>query len=116
MGGVAESMHGHDWRVTVCLRGKSLNEDGVLCDFHPAKEWLETVVGRFNNRCLNEVSPFDEVNPTAELVAKHICDEMNRALPEHVAAKWVRVTESPGCAAMYRVPKTVRREVSRREV
>jgi 6-pyruvoyltetrahydropterin/6-carboxytetrahydropterin synthase len=102
MNGAREPIHGHDWRVTVSIEGDTLNDDGLLCDFHPVKGCVESAVERFDTRNLNETPPFDELNPTAELVAKHIHDEVKRSLPESLRITRVRVTESPGCAAVYR--------------
>lgn len=101
MGGAREPIHGHDWRVTVWIEGETLNEDGLLCDFHPVKGCIERIVERFNTRNLNETPPFDTINPTAEHIAKHIYDEVTSTLPDLLRVRRVRITESPGCAAVY---------------
>lgn len=102
MNGAREPLHGHDWRVTVWVAGETLNEDGLLCDFHPVKGCLDRIVERFDTRNLNETPPFDRVNPTAERVAEHIHAEVTATMPESLRVRKVRVTESPGCAAVYR--------------
>lgn len=101
VGNVREALHGHDWRVTACLRAEALDDDGLVCDFHSVKEELEDITGRFHNRNLNETPPFNKVNPTAELVAKHIYDELSKGLPADVRMGFVKVSESPGCFAVY---------------
>ena len=101
VGNVRETLHGHDWRVTACLRADRLDDDGLVCDFHSVKHELEAIVGRFNNRSLNETPPFDSTNPTAELVAKHIHDELCKTLPADVRMGFVKISESPGCYALY---------------
>jgi 6-pyruvoyl-tetrahydropterin synthase len=65
---------------------------------------LREITGRFHNRNLNEAPPFDEINPTAELVARHIADALVAAvaLPRGVRVAGVRVTEAVGCAAEWR--------------
>ncbi|HBS28686.1 MAG TPA: 6-carboxytetrahydropterin synthase QueD, partial [Phycisphaerales bacterium] len=73
-----EPLHGHDWRVTVTVAGETLDDDGLLCDFHTIEEALEDIVRPFHNRNLNEVAPFDRLNPSAELVAKHIAERLSR--------------------------------------
>ncbi len=64
------------------------------------------IVAPFHNNNLNATPPFDETNPTAELIARHIADEMSArlgdALSKAARVESVRVTESPGCAAIYR--------------
>lgn len=103
MDGVPEPVHGHDWRVRVTLEGETLDENGLLCDFHTIEDLLEDITGRFHNRHLNEVAPFaDGVNPTAELVAKHIADRVLTALPEEVKLRSVQVTEAPKCMITYK--------------
>lgn len=104
--GQRESVHGHDWHVTVLLAGRTLDHDGLLCDFHTVHAVLAGIVAPFHNNNLNAVAPFDAVNPTAELVARHIATEMTARLGDSLAScarvESVRVTESPGCAAVYR--------------
>lgn len=102
IGGASEPLHGHDFHITLTVAGETLDSDGLLCDFHTIEEALHLIAGRFHNRSLNETAPFDKVNPTAELVAKHIADELGAMLPPEVTLVSVRLTESPGCAAVYR--------------
>jgi 6-pyruvoyltetrahydropterin/6-carboxytetrahydropterin synthase len=102
MSGRRESAHDHDWRVSVTVAGRRLDRDGLLCDFHLIEQKLETVLGGLHNRDLNRTPPFDSVNPTAEMVARHIAEAIEPALPEGVVLTGVSVTEAPGCTATYR--------------
>lgn len=101
--GAREPLHGHNWHTVVCIEGNSLDRDGLLCDFHTVHAKLVESVEPFHNRNLNEVSPFDVVNPTAELVAKHIFDRLDAELGASLApSAWVAsasVTEAAGCVA-----------------
>ena len=67
---------------------------------------LVGVTGRFHNQNLNQIEPFDRLNPSAAHVAQHIAEELSRrlagVLPAGVRLASVRVTEAPGCAAIYR--------------
>lgn len=103
--GVREAVHGHNFRVTVTVGGPELDSEGLLCDFHAVQAALHPIISRLNNTNLNEVDPFDRVNPTAENIARHIGDALKVAvgpvLPRGVGVRSVRVTESPGCAAVY---------------
>jgi 6-pyruvoyltetrahydropterin/6-carboxytetrahydropterin synthase len=106
MRGECEPLHGHNWRVTVTVAGRSLDEDGLLCDFHAVETSLRAAVERFHNRNLNETAPFDRVNPTAEHVARHLAEAVAGGIPAQDAARGVRVesvrvTEAPGCAATF---------------
>ena len=104
--GQRETLHGHNWHVTVTIAGGVLDDDGLLCDFHTVSRVLKDVVRPFENRNLNEVAPFDETNPSAEHVARHIalelCARLDEALAPHARVSAVRVTESEGCAATFR--------------
>lgn len=107
--GEREPLHGHNWRVTVTLAGPTLDDEGLLCDFHAIEGALRTATERIHNRNLNEVPPFDRVNPTAELVAKHLAEAVAEGIPSADAARGVRVesvrvTEAPGCTATYHPP------------
>lgn len=106
--GQREPLHGHNWRVTAVVEGPRLDEDGLLVDFHALQRDLAHIAAPFHNRNLNDVSPFDRVNPTAERVAEHIATELTRRLSaDHAAAargvrvRCVGVTEAEGCEATY---------------
>jgi 6-pyruvoyltetrahydropterin/6-carboxytetrahydropterin synthase len=105
--GTREPLHGHNWHVEVKVSGERLDADGLLCDFHTVEDLLREIVSPFHNRNLNEVEPFDRVNPTAELVAKHIGDELASGLNATLMpAAWVssvRVTEAARCRATYQM-------------
>lgn len=96
-----EPLHGHDWRVTVRIGGETLDSDGLLVDFHKIHHDLRAIVEPWHNRSLNEVEPFNTLNPTAELVAQTIGDRLAKTLPSGVRLVSVSVTEAVGCVAEY---------------
>lgn len=105
--GTTEPLHGHDWHLTLTLGGDQLDRDGLLVDFHTLHEVLVRTCEPFHNNTLNDVPPFDEVNPSAENVAEHIAAEIQgelEQLADHCRVVSVRVTEAVGCAATYRPP------------
>ena len=63
-------LHGHNWRITVYLRSEELNADGMIMDFKRIKERIQN---RLDHKVINEEVDF---NPTAENLAKFICDEL----------------------------------------
>ncbi len=104
--GVVEPLHGHNWHVKASVCGHELDDDGLLCDFHTVEELLREICGRFHNGNLNTIPPFDQINPTAELVARHIADQLERRLG--AGGVWVlsvSVQEAAGCVATYRPGK-----------
>lgn len=63
-------LHGHNWLVTVHLRSRELNQDGMIMDFKHIKN---KILSRLDHRVINDEIDF---NPTAENLAKFICDEL----------------------------------------
>ena len=100
--GSTERMHGHDWRVTVQLEGRGLSPEGYLVDFVALEQWLAALAGRYEHEVLNEIPPFDRLNPTAEELARVIAGELAEAFgKDDVRVHSVRIEEAPGCFAEY---------------
>lgn len=104
--GRREPIHGHDWHITATISGPALDAEGLLCDFHAAEAALREVTARFHNRSFNEIPPFDRLNPTAENIARYFAEQLGsrlaRILPAGASLSALRITEAPGCAAVYR--------------
>jgi 6-pyruvoyltetrahydropterin/6-carboxytetrahydropterin synthase len=99
--GRCENLHGHRYEVAVCLAAEELNDIGLAYDFTELKAVLEErVLSLLDHTNLNEVSPFDELNPSAENIAHFIYGRLAEALPQ-ADIRWVRVWESPDAWATY---------------
>ena len=68
-----EDLHGHNWIVKIYCKSKTLNEDGMVTDFTLIKRDIEKAL---DHKFLNEVLP---MNPTAENIARWICDNTPNA-------------------------------------
>jgi len=106
VGGVRETVHGHNWRVVAGIRGEELDSDGLLCDFHTVEQKLLELIAPLDSADLNACEAFRGTNPTAERVAEYLGRSLGGALDKPLApyarVAWVRVTEAPGCRATWR--------------
>jgi 6-pyruvoyltetrahydropterin/6-carboxytetrahydropterin synthase len=99
--GKCERLHGHNWRVDLRLAGETLGADGILLDFVEAKRLLAEVLAPFDHAYLNEVTPFDTMNPSSENLARVIAEALAPRLPGGVSVASVTVWESDRCSATY---------------
>ena len=101
--GKCENIHGHNYRVQVTVTGEKLNEAGLLVDFSELRKRIQTLVSRLDHQFLNQVAPFDRLNPSAENMAKYISDEMGAQLQEAgLRVQAVTVWETDASSATYR--------------
>jgi len=100
--GKCERLHGHNWRVDLRLAGSRLNDEGMLLDFVEAKRILGEVLDPFDHAYLNEVPPFDRLNPSSENMARIIAKAVAERIPKGVRVASVTCWESGRCAATYR--------------
>lgn len=84
-----QSLHGHNWIVTVYCKSAELNVNGMVVDFTHIKRMIHD---QLDHRYINEVLP--DINPTAENIAKWICDHVPQCYK-------VEVQESEGNIAIY---------------
>lgn len=83
-----QNLHGHNWIVTVYCKCKELNSNGMIIDFKHIKNM---VCDKLDHQYLNNIVDF---NPTAENMAKWICDQIPNCYK-------VSVQESEGNVAIY---------------
>ena len=101
--GKCENLHGHRFRVVVKVAASQLDEIGLAYDFTELKARLNAVLERFDHTTINEIPPFDKINPSSENIARTIYDELKTALKEApVELVAVEVWESPDSGAEYR--------------
>ena len=102
-GAKCEGLHGHRYEVIVTVRALEVNDIGIACDFADVKGHMRDMLARFDHTCLNEVSPFDKMNPSAENIATTICEELQ---DRGLAICKVQVFESPDSCVTY-VPRNL---------
>jgi len=102
-GGKCEALHGHRFRVVAHVTATQLDDIGMAYDFSLLKKHLGGIIDRFDHTCLNDVSPFDEINPSSENIAATVYEGLAPKLagvPVSMAS--VEVWESPQSGATYR--------------
>ncbi len=97
-------LHGHHYEVAVCVEGESLDAIGLLLDFGVIKAAARQVAGAYDHHLLNEIAPYDEVNPSAENIARTIYLGLRAELALRSSTcrlAYVQVGESPTAWAKY---------------
>jgi 6-pyruvoyltetrahydropterin/6-carboxytetrahydropterin synthase len=75
---------------------------GMLCDFAEIRKTLAEILDGWDHTVLNEVKPFGEMNPTAENIAREICQAMVKELDmNNVTAVKCDVWETERSVASY---------------
>ncbi|HUU83066.1 MAG TPA: 6-carboxytetrahydropterin synthase [Phycisphaerae bacterium] len=99
--GEYEPLHDHDWTVEASFVGADLDATGMLVDFEEVRPALQSVTQRLDHSSLNEAPLLAGLNPSAENVARVICEALAGAIARPDLLESVRVTEAPGCTAAY---------------
>jgi len=101
--GKCEAMHGHRFRVVVKVEASGLDDIGLAYDFVELKKHLAEVISRFDHTCLNDVPPFDKLNPSSENIAATVYKELKSKMSgAPVSLSCVEVWESPQTGIIYR--------------
>ncbi len=90
--GKCENPHGHNYRVLVTLIGEQLDASGLLLDFKELKHVLRPTVDYLDHQMINDLEPFNTVNPSAENLAKYFFDNTANQLDALTAGR-VRVKD-----------------------
>jgi len=104
--GDCSRLHGHNWKVEVEVQARELDELGMAIDFKTVKTLTKRVTDELDHGFLNEIPPFDTLNPTAENIAAHIYRRLGEEINEpriqvYAVTIWeteracVRYTEEP---------------------
>ena len=100
--GKCENLHGHNWRVEMYVRGEKLNNIGLLIDFKLLRKVLNEILKKLDHTFINELKPFDEINPSAENIAKYIFDKAEKSLENELAEVYkIAVFETQKSMAVY---------------
>jgi len=103
--GKCEALHGHNYKVWVKVSAPHLDKLGLAVDFKDLRKILKSIILEFDHAYLNELAPFKEHNPTSEVIAKYIFDNLAGQLKEsypHLALVEVGIWETDKTCAIYK--------------
>jgi 6-pyruvoyltetrahydropterin/6-carboxytetrahydropterin synthase len=103
--GISEPLHGHSYKVEADLaaRGGGIDGDAIAVDFVSAKRKLEALAKKLDYGCINDISPFTTINPSAENIAEWFASELQSAVSdENAIVVAVTIWEGPVNSVTYR--------------
>ena len=102
--GKCENVHGHNYKVEVTIQGEQLDSIGLLVDFVELKRVIKGVIEYLDHQFINDLTPFDILNPSAENIAKFFHDRISEGLVVDVpiSIAQVKVWETDTSSAVYR--------------
>jgi 6-pyruvoyltetrahydropterin/6-carboxytetrahydropterin synthase len=102
--GKCENVHGHNYRVRVTIEGEQLDSTGLLVDFLDVKRLMGGAIEYLDHRFINDLEPFDKINPSAENIAKYFYDRLQAGLKNELPVRIseIRVWETDTSSAVYR--------------
>ncbi len=100
--GKCEALHGHRFKVVARVNAASLDNVGIAYDFTELKRHLDDILAAYDHTCLNDVPPFDNINPSSENIAAAIYRQLDSRLADPVTISGVEVWESPHTWVTYR--------------
>ena len=103
--GISEPLHGHSYKVEAELAARSggVDQDAIAVDFVSAKAKLEVLAKKLDYGCINDVPPFDGINPSAENIAAWFHRELSASVEDESAiVTAVTIWEGPTNAVTFR--------------
>jgi 6-pyruvoyltetrahydropterin/6-carboxytetrahydropterin synthase len=100
--GEVEALHGHNFRVEASVVSPELDRLGLVLDFLELEALLREITGPYDHRHMNDLAPFDELNPSTENMAQLFFQRLQAKLtPRRLEVRRVRVWEAPTFSASY---------------
>ena len=100
--GQCEDVHGHNWKVEVFVKSKELNDIGLAIDFKDLKNITKNILSELDHKNLNEIPPFDNINPSSENIALFLFHRINKEIKvPSVTVSKISVWESHNSVASY---------------
>ena len=99
--GKCEKLHGHNWKVEIEIEGEELDDIGLLIDFKDIKKILADSIEFLDHKLINDIEPFDKINPSSEQISKFLHERIGNMLPEKINIVKTSIWESENSKASY---------------
>jgi 6-pyruvoyltetrahydropterin/6-carboxytetrahydropterin synthase len=100
--GKCENVHGHRYSVIARLKAEKLDNIGLAYDFTDVKRQMGEIISRFDHITLNDIDPFNQINPSAENIARTIYRDLkSKLIEEPVTISAIEVWENPQQGIVY---------------
>lgn len=100
--GECRRMHGHNWKLEVEVTAQALDQQGMAMDFKTIKASTRELCAQLDHRYLNDIPPFDEINPTAENLAAFFYRGLSKKLNnERVRVSAINLWETERACVRY---------------
>lgn len=64
-----EKLHGHNYKVIIEVTASQLDKLGMVLDYLDIENIANKYVKKLDHQYINNIKPFDEINPTTENIA-----------------------------------------------
>ena len=78
--GPCSQLHGHNWKIETEVVATALDSIGMGVDFKVVKQAIRDVTDPLDHQFLNQLPPFDTINPTAENLSQYLYRELGKHL------------------------------------
>ena len=101
--GKCENLHGHNWKIEVYIKGKDLDDNGLLVDFKVVKDKTKEIIEELDHKFLNDLEYFQKENPSSENIARYIYESLEKVInDDRIRVSGVTAWESDNACATYR--------------
>jgi len=109
-------MHGHTFEIVVVFQRKNLGDDGVVGLSRDLNKVVGSAYSDFAYKTINDLEPFDEINPTPEQLARYFFEWIQTALkcgaPKGLEVARVSVSTGDNLTATYWASAMSRKRLS----
>jgi len=102
--GACSNLHGHTWKVDILISCEELDKIGMSIDFKILKKMLKNILNKYDHHLINDIEPFNNINPTAESLSREIYIQLKSQIKKeypNTKLESVTIWESPKAFAKF---------------